>query len=330
MDRNLTKKYTVAVTGGGGFIGSALVADLAQQPSIDRIYVLDLNPPNTYSDKISFLQCDLRSTIDVAPDQHVDHCFHLAGIAREPGFEWDEYFTGNYLIARNIAEWAAKNDILNIVFTSTAMVFCAADNRRAEEDLPNPNTAYGISKALAEEVLRAWRVQKPGRRLRIVRPGVVFGKGCGGNFVNLYKALRRNAFCYVGRDSTVKSNIYIKDLIRLLQVLATDQSSSDIYHGVYPQETTIKDVCTAFCAAFGWRRYIPTLPYKSCLTLAAVFEFFNFIGVKNPVHRRRIQKLYYSTNLSSNNLERIGFSPKYDLTSAVIDWHRECGNNTLY
>lgn len=330
MNPNLTNQLTVAVTGGGGFVGSALVADLVKDSIIRRVYVLDLVPPAINSAKIIFLQCDLRSAIEQVLDERIDHCFHLAGIAREPGFEWHEYFAGNYAIARNVIAWAVGNNISNIVFTSTAMVFKAGEVRHAEYDLPDPSTAYGIAKALAEEVLRSWCAQGSGRRLRILRPGVVFGRGCGGNFVNLYKALRRNAFVYIGRNSTVKGCIYIKDLVRLLRLLAVDEGSAEIYHGVYPKATTVKDVCEAFCTAFGWRRRIPTIPYKLGLAAASAFELLDFLGLKNPMHRRRIQKLYQSTDLAADNLGRIGFYAQYDLASAIVDWSNECGGTALY
>lgn len=326
----MTDQFTVAVTGGSGFIGSALVANLTRDPNIRRIFVLDLAEPTVQSEKIVFLPCDLQTSVNVVLDQPVDQCFHLAGIAREPGYEWSQYFSGNYAIARNVAAWATANNINNIVFTSTAMVFMAGEVRHAERDLPDPSTAYGIAKALAEEVLRSWSVQKEGRRLRILRPGVVFGRGCGGNFVNLYRALRRHAFVYIGRGSTVKGCIYIKDLVRLLRLLAVDEGSAEIYHGVYPSATTVKDVCEAFCTSFGWRRRIPTIPYKLGLAAASAFELLNFLGFKNPVHRRRIQKLYQSTDLAADNLGRIGFSAEYDLASAIIDWRADCGGSDLY
>jgi len=318
------------VTGGSGFVGSHLLADLASDDTVSTIYVLDQNQPSVSSPKIHAIPCDLREPIAFMPDEPVDACIHLAAICREPGFSWDEYFTGNYLVTRNVVEWAKRCAVGNLIFTSTAMVFHAGEIRHAEGDLPDADTAYGISKALAEEVLHGWKSGAGGRRLRIVRPGVVFGKGGGGNFARLHDALKFRYFFYVGRDSTVKSAIYVKDLVRLLRLLVDDAAGAEIHHGVYPEATTTRKVCDAFCEAYGWRRFIPTLPFRLALLAAAPFHFLNVIGLRNPIHIRRIEKLYFSTDLSAENLKRLGFEAKYSLTAAISDWRADCAPGKIY
>jgi nucleoside-diphosphate-sugar epimerase len=254
----------------------------------------------------------------------------LAGICREPGYTWDEYFTGNYLIAKNVAEWASRVRLNNIIFSSTMMVFKASDTRYSEADLPNPDTAYGISKALSEEHFRVWAAEGADRRLYVLRPGVVFGKGGGGNYLQLYRALKRNLFCYVGRSSTVKSSIYVKDLVRILLAAATGQLKPDTYHALYDDPLTIRKVCEAFCEVYGWRRYIPTLPYTVLKIAATPFEVADSIGLRNPIHRRRIDKLYHSTNLSAHKLTEANFSLKYEIVGALRDWRDECSPADLY
>jgi len=60
-----------------------------------------------------------------------------------------------------------------------------------------------------------------------------------------------------------------------------------------------------------------------------LFEFFNALGIKNPIHHRRIQKLYYSTNISSDLVIKDGFKFQFDLNSALRDWQKECGYKNL-
>jgi nucleoside-diphosphate-sugar epimerase len=324
--------WAAVVIGGSGFIGSHLVSELDCDPSVSRIFILDQNPPTSASDKIEFVSCDLRQRITWEPSSlgFNPQCFHLAAICREPGYSWDEYFSGNYLIAKNVVEWASRIKLNNVIFASTAMVFRASDKRNSEADLPNPDTAYGISKALSEEHFRAWAAESADRRLYVLRPGVVFGKGGGGNFVQLYKALRRNLFCYVGRSSTVKSSIYVKDLVRILLAAGAGQLEPNTYHALYDEPLTIQRVCEAFCEVYAWRRYIPTLPYKALQIAATPFQIADALGLKNPIHRRRIDKLYHSTNLSARRLAEAGFSLKYELTDALRDWRDDCLPADLY
>ncbi len=320
----------IVVTGASGFVGTHLLKSLVHDRQVQRIYALDLEPPKIVHDKLHFVRCDVRQAIGFTPVEPVDVCIHLAAICREPGFEWDDYFQGNYLGTRRLAEWSSRVGVSNIVFTSTAMVFRAGDIRHDENSLPNADTGYGISKALAEEVLKGWRAAAAGRRLRIVRPGVVFGRGGGGNFARLHRALKLRTFFYIGRSTTVKSAIYVKDLVRLLCFLATDAGPYETYHGVYPDATTIGKVCTAFCAAFSWKRWIATVPYRPALAAALVFQGLNNLGLRNPVHYRRIQKLYQSTDLSADRLAESGFALTYTLEHAIRDWHDDCAPDALY
>lgn len=320
----------VVVTGGAGFIGSHLCRLLCEDSGIAQVTVLDRNAPTVRHLKIRHHAVDLGRRLSWQPDMPVDTVFHLAAACREPGFEWDEYFAGNHGATRVLVDWLVREDIRNVVFTSTAMVFRAGDTRHVESDLPNADTAYGISKALAEETLRGWQQGAPGRRLRVVRPGVVFGAGAGGNFVNLQRALARGLFVYVGRRTTVKSAIYVKDLVRLLQFVATDAGNVETLHGAYAEPTTIESVCRAFCAVYGWRRWIPVLPFRLALLAAMPFQFLNAIGLRNPVHTRRIEKLFHSTHLGADALEQIGFRQAYTLEAAIRDWRNACAPDVLH
>ena len=80
----------------------------------------------------------------------------------------------------------------------------------------------------------------------------------------------------------------------------------------------------------GWKRYIPVLPFKLLIFLSYIFELLNSIGLKNPIHHRRIEKLYYSTDLSTDAVLASGFKFKYTLKSALEDWKYECGGKGLF
>ena len=82
--------------------------------------------------------------------------------------------------------------------------------KKNEKDLPLPNSPYGISKIIAEEIHKRWQAEQPDdRRLIILRPGIVFGAGEGGNFTRLFNAISSRRFFYPGRKDTKKSAIYM-------------------------------------------------------------------------------------------------------------------------
>jgi GlcNAc-P-P-Und epimerase len=320
----------ILVTGGSGFIGTHLVQELLSHASVEKVYVLDIKPPSVQDERVVYLECDLRQPITEALPKNVTLCFHLAALAKDPGYEWDDYYRTNYLGTKHLCNFLEQNEIRQLVFTSTMMVFRAGDKRYRETDMVNADTAYGGSKALAEEVVATWQVKHQEHRLRVVRPGVVFGQGENGNYTRLYYALKKQRFAYIGRKTTIKSSIYVKDLAKLLLLLANDRSSHTTFHGVYPSPTSIEDICKAMADVFGFQQTIPVIPYQLALAASYPFEFLNTLGLKNSIHHRRIQKLYYSTNISAELLDSTGFVFDYPLREALLDWQKDCKGQDLW
>lgn len=320
----------VLVTGGSGFIGTHLVQVLLNQNNIKNIYVFDINPPNILNERLIHLKCDIRNPIALKLPEPISQCFHLAALAKDPGYEWDEYYQTNYLGTKHLCDFLKSNNIRNLIFTSTMMAFKAGEKRYSEEDMVNADTAYGISKALAEEVVATWKAEHFQNRLRVVRPGVVFGRGEKGNYTRLYYALKKKRFAYIGRKTTIKSSIYVKDLVKLLLSLVDDNLTYTIFHGVYPSATSINDICKAMSKVFGFSSNFPVIPYQLALAASYLFEILNGLGLKNPIHHRRIQKLYQSTNISAERLNTLGFIFDYSLEEALADWYKDCEFQDLW
>ncbi len=77
------------------------------------------------------------------------------------------------------------------------MVYKSDEERHTEMTLTTPDTAYGISKLLAEKELESWENKRKGRSLKVIRPAVVFGENENANFTRLYTSLKRGFFPYV-------------------------------------------------------------------------------------------------------------------------------------
>lgn len=317
------------MTGGSGFIGTHLTRLLLSEPSVQRITVLDLQPPQVSDPRVIYAPADLRQPINVRLTMPVDVCFHLAALCKEPKYDWDDYFYTNHLGTRHLCAFATRENIQNIVFTSTMMVYRAGERRNKESDCTTPDTAYGISKLLAEEVLQGWAAPG-GRILNVIRPGVVFGRGENGNFLRLYNALRRATFAYIGRSSTVKACIYVKDLCRLMRLLASSPEPRGTFNAAFPTPLTIREICETFCAVFGITRSIPTIPFRLALLAGYCGDLANAVGISTGLHHRRIEKLYYSTDIAVDEMLNTGFRPAYDLAKGLIEWRDECLPEELY
>lgn len=318
------------ITGGSGFIGTHLIEYLLKEVRFSKIYVLDKRKPVIACNGVEYINCDINSSVSIEKLNNCDTCYHLAALCKEPGYKWDEYFATNYTGTKNVCDLAERIDIKNIIFTSTMMVFRSGELRNNEEALTAPDTAYGMSKLLAELTLKEWLAKSTERRLRIVRPGVVFGRGESANYTRLYNALKKHRFAYMGRKETVKGSIYVKDLVRFLEYVTDDHFDRTTYNLVYPTALTIEEICKAMVEVFKFNKRIPVVPYKLALLGGYLFEFLSKLGLKTNIHHRRIQKLYYSTDISADRAMESGFNLKYSLKEALLDWQKDCLPNDLY
>lgn len=323
-------KAACLITGGSGFIGTHLIEYLLKEDRFSKIYVLDLRKPSSACNIVEYLNCDINYPVSIEKLSNCDTCYHLAALCKEPGYNWDEYFITNHIGTKNVCELAERIGINNIIFTSTMMVFRAGDIRNNEEALTAPDTAYGMSKLSAELMLKEWVAKSTRRRFRIVRPGVVFGRGESANFTRLYNALKKHRFAYMGRKETVKGCVYVKDLVRFLDFVTDDHFDRTTYNFVYPNALTIEDICNSMVEVFEFNKRIPVIPYKLALLGGYLFEILFELGLKTSIHHRRIQKLYYSTDISADPAMETGFKLNYSLKEALLDWQKDCLPNELY
>lgn len=323
-----TKRMSACiVTGGSGFVGRHLIDHLCGQGKFNRIYNIDINEPAAHHEKVVFIACDIRKPIDIQLDKGIDCCFHLAALAKEPGYLWEDYFRTNHLATRNLLSFCSELDINNFIFTSTMMVYAAGPCRHNEGSETIPDSAYGITKLLAELEIQRWVLEDPRRRTKIIRAAAVYGQYERGNFTRLFRALKRNRFAYAGRSNTIKAHVYVKDLVNFLMFCLTDRQDHRVYNLAYPTPYSINEICQAFCEIFEWKRYIPTVPFGLLRSLSRLLQMFPF---RNDIHYRRIEKLYYDTNISSDRAIKSGFVFRYPLQKGLLDWKLACLKHELY
>ena len=175
------KTWNVLVTGGAGYVGSALVPKLLAAGH--RVTVLDLyiygevfasfkDDPN-----LREVRGDLRNPIVVADAvRGCDAVIHLACISNDPSFELNPELgkSINYDAFRPLVRAAKAAGVRRFVYASSSSVYGIKDDPEVTEDLPlEPLTDYSKFKAMCEEVLAEERV--PGFTTLIIRPATVCG-----------------------------------------------------------------------------------------------------------------------------------------------------------
>ncbi len=225
----MKKAQHVVIFGGAGFIGTHLAQHLLLEDIAEKISLVDLNPPrgDAYaaqlrqgleSGRVEFVEWDVRKPIPVELLRECpDLIFNLAAVHREPGHVPAEYFETNIRGAENVCAYTGKVGCERLVFTSSISPYGPTEEKRDEGSLPVPETPYGGSKLVAEKIHMGWQAISTQRKLLILRPGVVFGPGEGGNVTRLIRSIVKGYFVYVGNQETIKAGGYVKELCRVMQ-----------------------------------------------------------------------------------------------------------------
>ena len=172
----------VLVTGGLGYIGTRVVRKLLDNGH--EVVILDLGIYETplvteYVEgaEIERLDiCDPDTWEIVRQHGEFDWCFALAAISNDPSADLDTDLTYRVNVdgMKLIADYCAAAGT-PIIFSSTASIFGHVEWAISMEgDRPNPQSAYAVSKVMAEEYLQE-QSKSAGLQAVILRQATVFG-----------------------------------------------------------------------------------------------------------------------------------------------------------
>lgn len=151
-----------------------------------------------------------------------DTVLHVAGIAhiKETKENQSLYYKVNKHLAYEIAKKAKEAGVRQFVFLSSMSVY-GIDNGIIYKNTPlKPLSAYGKSKLEAEELIK--KLQDSTFIVSTIRPPMIYGKGCRGNYPKLARlALKTPFFLNV---SNKRSMIYIDNLCEFIKKLIDNHS----------------------------------------------------------------------------------------------------------
>jgi nucleoside-diphosphate-sugar epimerase len=321
---------TVVLFGGAGFIGSHFARMLDMHDLANEIIIADINAPAAeHGARSRYVEVDVRQPIPVdlspgAPDLLVN----LAAVHREPGHEPHEYFSTNVNGAKHVCAYAAKVGCQSLIFTSSISVYGPSEAQKDERAEPTPTSAYGASKLVAEHIHLGWyQESRSDRRLLIVRPGVVFGPGEGGNVTRLVRAVSARRFLYCGNQNVRKAGGYVKELCDVMlwalgHVTKQDVGALTLNFSMDPTPTLREfvEAIAAVAAVPVPRISVPFLPLLGASYAAELAS--RMLGISQPLHPTRAKKLVRSNNIISGVLKELGYRRMYSLDAALRDWRQ--------
>jgi len=314
----------ILITGSSGFIASHFIN--APFCKYHEFFGIDICKSNN-TQKIINLKNKINQN---SLPKKIDLIINLAAVHREPGHQPNEYFDTNILGAENITKFAEKVKCNHIIFTSSISPYGIEDKLKVEDTVPCPNTPYGSSKLAAEKIHIAWQNREiKNRVLTIVRPGVVFGKGEGGNMSRLVKLIHKNFFFYMGNKDIRKAGIYVKELVNQILWVHEKQVKNKLpkitlFNATMWPNPSISDYVNTVKKVAGINRYVPSVPLWFLMSFGFAFEFFfKVIGKQNPFSPVRLRKLVRPNLVKPSFLLKNKYKPLYTLRSALEDWKKE-------
>lgn len=336
----MRRNETVVLFGGTGFIGTHLTQHWLREGLAERIVLVDVAPPRTAayaaglqeglrSGRVQYVAADVRRPIveGQLPDR-ADLIFNLAAVHREPGHAPREYFETNLAGAENVCSWASAVGCRRMVFTSSISPYGPSEEIKDERSVPVPETAYGSSKLAAEKIHLGWQAGDANRQLLILRPGVVFGPGEGGNVTRLVRSLVKGYFVYMGNRQTRKAGGYVKELCRvaqfgLEQLDSRNQRTLLLNFSMNPLPA-LEDFVNSIQKSTGLKRHPMSVPRWALMSASYPIDgIARAFGIRTPVSPVRVRKLFRSTSVDPRGLRELGYQWQYTLDDAFADWKRD-------
>lgn len=309
----MSDRRAVAITGGGGFIGHALVVHQARRGR--RVRSLDvahpaplpggLDPAPVRRDGTILERADLDPTFDGA-----DVVYHLASAHLEVK-EGESYFRRiNVDGTRAVIAAAKEAGARRVVHVSTVGVYGQMTGERFDESSPTrPTIPYERTKLEGEQAARE-AADAAGIELTIVRPSWVFGADCR-RTQKIFRGVRKGRFLRVGACREGRDGIYIDDCLDGLERCGTHpDAAGETYILASGDAPSIDEWIDEIARAQGVkppRLRVPVWP----MWLAGLGAecAFKLVGKDAPFSRRSLKFFTNGTVFDNAKIRGLGFEP---------------------
>ncbi len=234
-----------------------------------------------------------------------DSVFYVAGIAHKKKNEVPDelYYKVNRDLTLKIAQKAKASGALQFIYLSSMSVYGSAAGAITKTTPVNPSNVYGKSKYEAEVLLS--KLCDRNFKVAILRPPMVYGKGCLGNYNTLAGFVKKMPF--FPRYSNKRSMIYIGNLCEFVKY-TVDMGLEGVY---LPQNKDL--VCTSEMA----KKILECHGKKAALTpiFNPFLKLFEKMGVEIVV--KCFGSLWYDTPDSAELVGKYTFDETIRLTETT-------------
>lgn len=232
---------TVLITGKGSYIGESF-----------KQYICD-----NYREEYEVDTVDMLSTAWKEKDfSSYDAIFHVAGIAhiKETKENAENYYKVNRDLTLEVAKKAKADGVEQFIFLSSMSVYGLIEGEITADTPIKPNTHYGKSKYEAEKILET--LADSDFCVTIIRPPMVYGKGCKGNFNTVVKLVKK--LPVFPKLKNRRSMIYIDNLSEFVKLIM-DKKLSGVYCPQNSEYMSTSDMAMDIATVLGKKIYFSRL-----------------------------------------------------------------------
>jgi len=244
------KLNKILITGGAGFIGSALVSKLSNRTN-NKIFVLDINKPKVTLDaKYELMDIRSKGVREYLNQIKPNTIIHLAAqasvaiSAKDPVLDNDINVGGSL----NLLNSSQGLNLDHFVFFSTGGAIYGEEigKKFNEDDKVNPKSPYGISKSNFESYLNYYST-KQNLLSTIIRPSNVYGPGQNpdgeAGVVSIFgkKMLNGQPVTIFGSGNEYRDYIYVRDVVNFVEEVVSKKISGT-YNVCYGEIATTLEI----------------------------------------------------------------------------------------
>ncbi len=282
------------LTGSSGFVASNLYTALHQD---FELFGLDISKEGKFPADRVFSWDKMRQLPEV------DAIIHLAGKAHDTSNTAEEaaYFDVNLGLTQKIFDHFLQSKATNFIFFSSvkAVADTVDEEVLTEEAAPNPQTAYGKSKLVAEQYILSKSIPDH-KKVFILRPCMIHGPGNKGNLNLLYKVVQKGIPWPLGAFENRRSFASIVNVSYVVRKLIEEPVPSGTYQVGDDDPLSTNELVKLIAESLGRKPKIWNLPKGLITSIASTGDILRF-----PLNSERLKKLTESYVVSNEKIKSV-------------------------